>query len=72
MPQNEFQRQKRYIRDAQLLLGLTFEEAAERWRISGEIADTFLHDGIRTADEISEGEIQDAIDDYKAITRLGL
>ena len=71
MAKNDASRRARYIRDAQLH-GLSYAEAAERWRASEEIADTFLHDGVRTESEISEAEIRDAIDDYQAIRELGL
>ena len=71
MAKNYFSRRARYIREAQLH-GLTYDEAAERWRTSVEITDTFRHDGIRTSAELSEVDIKDAIEDYRAIRRAGL
>ena len=71
MAKNDASRRSRYIRDAQLH-GLTYAEAAERWRVSEEIADTFLHDGVRTEADLSEAEIRDAIEDYQAIRMSNL
>ena len=66
-----FKNRATFMRDEQLA-GLTYAEAAEKWRTIEEIADTFEHDGVRTADEVSELDIRDAIDDYQAMRRLGL
>ncbi len=64
-----------FIRDVQLNGG-TYEQAVEWWNdadeIADEIADTFLHDGIRTAEDLSDGQIRDAITDYRAIREMGL
>ena len=39
---------------------------------SAEIADSFANDGIRTADDLSDGEIRDAVADWRLLRELGL
>ena len=68
---NDARERKRFIREHQLA-GNTYQEAVEIWNASGEIADSFAHDGIRAAEDLSEGDIQNAIDDWKTLMRLGL
>lgn len=67
----EYRHRKRFFRDQQLAGG-TYDSAREDWNGADEIADTFLHDGIRTAEELSEGAIHDAIQTWRAIRRAGL
>ena len=37
-----------------------------------EIADTFSNDGINVEEDLSEGDIKDAIADWKLLRRMGL
>lgn len=62
---------KKFFRDIQLDGG-TYEQALYLWNAANEVTDTFLHDGIRTAEELSDGQIKDAIADYRAIREMGL
>lgn len=68
---NDSRVRSRFIRDHQLAGG-TYESAVEIWDGAAEIADTVLHDGIRTEADLSEGEIRDLIADWKAVKRMGL
>ena len=68
---NDVRERARFIRKQQLA-GSSYQEAVEVWDASSEIADSFARDGIRNAEQLSEGEIQDAIDDWKALKRMGL
>ena len=61
----------RFIRDHQLHGG-TYTSAVEIWLASAEIADSFANDGIRTADDLSDGDIRDAVADWRLLRELGL
>ena len=71
MPKNEAHERSRFLRDQQLA-GRTRQQALEMWSASCEIADSFAHDGIRTAEELSQGAIHDAIADWIAVREAGL
>ena len=68
---NDFRERARFIRNHQLHGG-TYASAAELWLASAEIADSFANDGIRTADDLSDGEIRDAVADWRLLRDLGL
>ena len=65
------QTRQRFIREYQLKGG-TYTEACEIWQASEEIADTFSNDGINVEEDLSEGDIKDAIADWKLLRRMGL
>lgn len=65
---NEAERRRRFITGRQLQ-GLTYAEAVAEWNGADEIADTFA--GIPAA-EIPQGEIEQAVADWKSLRRLGL
>ena len=44
----------------------------EAWRASEEISEVFEHDGIRAADQLTDADIRDAIEDWIAIRKAGL
>ena len=52
--------------------GGSYETAAEIWRATEEIADTFKHDGVRVDADLSDGDIRDAIVDWHAVRKAGL
>lgn len=67
MAVNKTYRNRRdFVRDMQLE-GFTYDQAVEMWHDTDEIADTFEHDGIRTAEEITDLDIKDAIADHRAV-----
>ena len=68
---NNARARARFIRQHQLQGG-TYAQAVEIWNAADEIADTFDHDGIRTAEGLSDGAIRDAIADWHAVRKLGL
>ena len=68
---NNFRERARFIR-AHQLRGATHAQAVEMWNSSAEIADSFANDGIRTADDLSDGEIRDAVADWQMMRELGL
>ena len=51
---------------------LPHAQAVDIWNASAEIADSFANDGIRTADDLSDGEIRDAVADWQMMRELGL
>ena len=67
---NEAHTRARFIRDHQLRGG-TFAEAVNIWNGSAEIADTFIIEGVQ-ADDLSIGEIRDAVTDWRMLRALGL
>ena len=68
---NDARERARFIRKQQLA-GSSYQEAVEVWDASSEIADSFARDGICAAEQLSEGEIRDAIHDWKTLKRMGL
>ena len=68
---NDTRERARFIRNHQLHGG-TYASAVEIWLASAEIADSFANDGIRTADDLSDGEIRDAVADWRLLRELGL
>lgn len=60
-----------FIRDIQLKGG-TYAQAVEMWNAADEIADSFERDGINVVADLSEGDIRDAVADWRAIKELGL
>ena len=68
---NESRARARFLRNHQLQGG-THASAVDIWNASAEIADSFANDGIRTADDLSDGEIRDAVADWQMMRELGL
>ena len=68
---NNFRERSRFLRDHQLRGG-TRDSAMEAWRASEEIAEVFEHDGIRTADQLANADVRDAIEDWIAVRKAGL
>ena len=71
MPKNEAHDRACFLRDQQLA-GRTRAQALEKWTAICEITDTFAQEGIHTAEELSEGDVQDAIADWIAVREAGL
>ena len=71
MTKNDHRERAAFLRDQQLA-GRTRQQALEMWSASCEIADSFAHDGIRTAEDLSQGAIHDAIADWIAVREAGL
>ena len=67
---NEAHTRAKFVRDHQLQGG-TFAEAVNIWNGSAEIADTFVIEGVQ-ADDLSIGEIRDAVTDWRMLRALGL
>ena len=67
---NESRTRSRFIRHHQLQGG-THASAVDIWNGSAEIADTFVIEGVQ-ADDLSIGEIRDAVTDWRMLRALGL
>ena len=68
---NDLRERARFIREHQLKGG-TYAAAVEDWNGSYEIAEMFARDGAHTPSALSNGEITDAVADWRAVRRLGL
>ena len=68
---DETKERRHFIRDYQLRGG-TYERAVEIWNASQEIADSFRADGVTSVDQLSEGEIADALAVWRAVRETGL
>lgn len=66
---NDTRARARFFRDHQLAGG-TYESALEIWNAAEEIAEGYANDGLRTADQISDGEIREDVATWRRLQEL--
>lgn len=68
---NDSRERARFFRDHQLAGG-TYKSALEIWNAADEIAEGYENDGLRTADQISDGEIREQVSIWRRLRELKL
>lgn len=71
MERNDTRERARFFREHQLAGG-TYASALEIWNAAAEITDSLPHDGLRAAEDMSDGEVRDLIRDWHDVRRAGL
>ena len=65
----EMKARQKFIRNHQLKGG-SYEHAVEIWNEASEISEVFTNEG-KTRADLSEGDLRDAVADWKAVRTLG-